>query len=145
MKSWIRRLQLDQKRWPGKTGRPFEDVQVALTPHSAPVLEREVIRAQCASFTVIMDRFGQREGPERVPTAGHKQRMTQRLEALFLASVFLAVAPLLFRYLDQGLNVWLPQAIAGVAVILLVLVRRRTRKLKIVLRLADRRETILPI
>jgi hypothetical protein len=40
----------------------------------------------------------------------------------FVASAFLALAPFLFGYSNQGLNVWLPQVIAGVAVILLVLV-----------------------
>ena len=40
----------------------------------------------------------------------------------FVASALLAVAPFLFGYSNQGLNVWLPQVIAGVAVMLLVLV-----------------------
>jgi len=40
----------------------------------------------------------------------------------FVASAFLAVAPFLFGYANEGLNVWLPQVIAGVAVIVLVLV-----------------------
>jgi len=40
----------------------------------------------------------------------------------FIAAAFLAAAPFLFSYSNQGLNVWLPQVIAGVAVILLVIV-----------------------
>ncbi|HYK63960.1 MAG TPA: hypothetical protein VEY94_03360 [Patescibacteria group bacterium] len=40
----------------------------------------------------------------------------------FVASAFLAVAPFLFGYADQGVNVWLPQVVAGVGVIGLVLV-----------------------
>jgi len=40
----------------------------------------------------------------------------------FVAAALLAVAPFLFSYSNQGLNVWLPQVIAGVAVILLVIV-----------------------
>jgi hypothetical protein len=40
----------------------------------------------------------------------------------FVASAFLAVAPFVFGYSNQGLNVWLPQVIAGVGVIGLVLV-----------------------
>jgi hypothetical protein len=40
----------------------------------------------------------------------------------FAAAALLAVAPFLFGYSNQGLNVWLPQVIAGAAVILLVLV-----------------------
>ena len=48
--------------------------------------------------------------------------MTVHLTIDFVASAFLALAPFLFSYSNQGLNVWLPQVIAGVAVILLVLV-----------------------
>jgi hypothetical protein len=40
----------------------------------------------------------------------------------FVAAVFLIVAPFLFGFANQGLNVWLPFVIAGVGVILLVLV-----------------------
>jgi hypothetical protein len=40
----------------------------------------------------------------------------------FVASAFLAVAPFLFGYWNQGLNVWLPQVIAGVGLIGVVLV-----------------------
>jgi hypothetical protein len=40
----------------------------------------------------------------------------------FVASAFLAVAPFVFGYWNEGLNVWLPQVIAGVGVIGLVLV-----------------------
>jgi hypothetical protein len=40
----------------------------------------------------------------------------------FVASAFLAAAPFLFGYADLGLKVWLPQVMAGVAVMLLVLV-----------------------
>ena len=40
----------------------------------------------------------------------------------FVASAFLCVAPFLFGYSNQGLNVWLPQVIAGVGVMGLVLV-----------------------
>ena len=40
----------------------------------------------------------------------------------FVASAFLAVAPFLFGYADQGVNVWLPQVVAGVGVIGLGLV-----------------------
>jgi hypothetical protein len=39
-----------------------------------------------------------------------------------VAAALLAAAPFLFGYSNQGLNVWLPQVIAGVAVILLVIV-----------------------
>ena len=40
----------------------------------------------------------------------------------FVAAVFLIVAPFLFGFASQGLNVWLPFVVAGVGVILLVLV-----------------------
>ncbi len=40
----------------------------------------------------------------------------------FVAAAFLAVAPFLFGFANQGLNVWLPFVVAGVGVILLVLV-----------------------
>lgn len=40
----------------------------------------------------------------------------------FAASAFLAAAPFVFGYADLGLNVWLPQVMSGVAVMLLVLV-----------------------
>jgi hypothetical protein len=40
----------------------------------------------------------------------------------FVAAAFLAVAPFLFGFANQGLNVWLPFVIAGVGVIMLVLV-----------------------
>jgi hypothetical protein len=33
----------------------------------------------------------------------------------FVASAFLALAPFLFGYSNEGVNVWLPQVIAGVA------------------------------
>lgn len=42
----------------------------------------------------------------------------------FVASAFLAAAPFLFGYSNQGLNIWLPQVIAGVGVIALVLVTK---------------------
>lgn len=42
----------------------------------------------------------------------------------FVASAFLAAAPFLFGYSNQGLNVWLPQVIAGIGVIGLVLVSK---------------------
>ena len=48
--------------------------------------------------------------------------MWMHLTVDFVASAFLAVAPFLFGYSSQGLNVWLPQVIAGVGVMLLVLV-----------------------
>ena len=48
--------------------------------------------------------------------------MTMHLVVDFLASAFLAAAPFLFGYAELGLNVWLPQVMAGVAVMLLVLV-----------------------
>ena len=40
----------------------------------------------------------------------------------FVAAVLLIVAPFLFGFANQGLNVWLPFVIAGVGVIILVLV-----------------------
>lgn len=40
----------------------------------------------------------------------------------FVASAFLAVAPFIFGYSALGLNVWLPQVLAGAGVIGLVLV-----------------------
>jgi hypothetical protein len=40
----------------------------------------------------------------------------------FVAAAFLVVAPFLFGFANQGLNVWLPFVIAGVGVILLVIV-----------------------
>ncbi len=40
----------------------------------------------------------------------------------FVAAVFLVVAPFLFGFANQGLNVWLPFVVTGVGVILLVLV-----------------------
>ncbi len=48
--------------------------------------------------------------------------MSVHLIVDFVASAFLAVAPCLFGYSSQGLNVWLPQVLAGVGVIVLVLV-----------------------
>jgi hypothetical protein len=48
--------------------------------------------------------------------------MSVHLSADFAASVALALAPFLFGYSSLGLNVWLPQVAAGMAVILLVLV-----------------------
>ena len=42
----------------------------------------------------------------------------------FVASAFLILAPFLFGYSDQGLNVWLPQLIGGVSVMCLVLVTK---------------------
>jgi hypothetical protein len=50
--------------------------------------------------------------------------MPVHLAVDFAASAFLAVAPFLFGYSHFGLNVWLPQVIAGVAVILLVLISK---------------------
>jgi hypothetical protein len=40
----------------------------------------------------------------------------------FVAAAFLVVAPFLFGFANQGLNVWLPFVVAGVGVIILVLV-----------------------
>jgi len=48
--------------------------------------------------------------------------MSVHLTVDFVASAFLALAPFLFGYANLGLNVWLPQVIAGVSVIMLVLV-----------------------
>lgn len=50
--------------------------------------------------------------------------MSVHLTVDFVASTLLAVAPFLFGYANLGLNVWLPQVIVGVSVILLVLVSR---------------------
>ena len=50
--------------------------------------------------------------------------MSLHLSVDFVASAFLAVAPFLFGYKNLGLNVWLPQVIAGISVILLVLVSK---------------------
>ena len=48
----------------------------------------------------------------------------------FVAAVFLVVAPFLFGFANQGLNVWLPFVVAGVGVILLVLVSQTHPYLK---------------
>lgn len=48
----------------------------------------------------------------------------------FVAAAFLAVAPFLFGFANQGLNVWLPFVVAGVGVILLVLVSQTHPYLK---------------
>ena len=48
--------------------------------------------------------------------------MSVHLTVDFVASAFLALAPFLFGYWNEGVNVWLPQVIAGVGVMLLVLV-----------------------
>ncbi len=48
----------------------------------------------------------------------------------FVAAAFLAVAPFLFGFASQGLNVWLPFVVAGVGVILLVLVSQTQPYLK---------------
>ncbi len=40
----------------------------------------------------------------------------------FVAAAFLVVAPFLFGFANQGLNVWLPFVVAGLGVILLVIV-----------------------
>ena len=50
--------------------------------------------------------------------------MSVHLSVDFVASAFLAVAPFLFGYKNLGLNVWLPQVVAGISVILLVLVSK---------------------
>ena len=50
--------------------------------------------------------------------------MSLHLSVDFVASAFLAVAPFLFGYKNLGLSVWLPQVIAGISVILLVLVSK---------------------
>jgi len=50
--------------------------------------------------------------------------MPVHLTVDFVASALLAVAPFLFGYANLGLNVWVPQVAAGVAVILLVLVSK---------------------
>ena len=48
----------------------------------------------------------------------------------FVAAVFLVVAPFLFGFANQGLNVWLPFVVAGVGVILLFLVSQTHPYLK---------------
>ena len=48
--------------------------------------------------------------------------MSVHLTVDFVTPAFLALTPLLFGYSNERLNVWLPQVIAGVAVMLLVLV-----------------------
>ncbi len=48
--------------------------------------------------------------------------MTVHMILDFVAAVFLIIAPFLFGFANQGLNVWLPYVVAGVGVILLVLV-----------------------
>jgi hypothetical protein len=48
----------------------------------------------------------------------------------FVAAVFLVVAPFLFGFANQGLNVWLPFVVAGVGVILLVIVSQTHPYLK---------------
>ena len=48
--------------------------------------------------------------------------MSVHLTVDFVAAAFLAVAPFLFGYSSHGLNVWLPQVVAGLGVIVLVLV-----------------------
>src|SRR5262249_10485583 len=50
--------------------------------------------------------------------------MWMHLTVDFVASALLAVAPFLFGYSSQGPNVWLPQVIAGIGVMLLVLVTK---------------------
>jgi hypothetical protein len=48
--------------------------------------------------------------------------MPAHLTVDLVAAAFLVAAPSVFGYSNEGLNVWLPQVIAGVSVILLVLV-----------------------
>ncbi len=48
----------------------------------------------------------------------------------FVAAAFLAIAPFLFGFASQGLNVWLPFVVAGVGVILLVIVSQTHPYLK---------------
>ncbi len=48
----------------------------------------------------------------------------------FVAAAFLVVAPFLFGFANQGLNVWLPFVVAGVGVILLVIVSQTHPYLK---------------
>lgn len=50
--------------------------------------------------------------------------MWMHLTVDFVAAALLAVAPFLFGYSNEGLNVWLPQVVSGVAVMLLVLVTK---------------------
>ena len=57
--------------------------------------------------------------------------MPVHLTVDFVASAFLALAPFLFGYSNEGVNVWLPQVIAGVAVMLLVLVSQTQQQSEI--------------
>jgi hypothetical protein len=50
--------------------------------------------------------------------------MRVHLTVDFVAAAFLAVAPFLFGYVFEGLNVWLPQVVSGVGVMFLVLVSK---------------------
>jgi hypothetical protein len=50
--------------------------------------------------------------------------MRVHLTVDFVAAAFLAVAPFLFGYVFEGLNVWLPQVVSGVGVMFLVLVTK---------------------
>lgn len=50
--------------------------------------------------------------------------MWAHLTVDFAAAALLAIAPFMFGYTGEGMNVWLPQVISGVAVMLLVLVTK---------------------
>ena len=57
--------------------------------------------------------------------------MSVHLTVDFVAYAFLALAPFLFGYSNEGVNVWLSQVIAGVAVMLLVLVSQTQQQSEI--------------
>jgi hypothetical protein len=50
--------------------------------------------------------------------------MRVHLTVDFVAAAFLAVAPFLFGYVFDGLNVWLPQVVSGAGVMFLVLLTK---------------------
>jgi len=57
--------------------------------------------------------------------------MSVHLTVDFVAYAFLALAPFLFGYSNEGVNVWLSQVVAGVAVMLLVLVSQTQQQSEI--------------